>query len=635
MDRNSVIGLVLIGLLLVAYTLYQRPSEAEIAEQNRIQDSIATAQAEKQAEQAEQNVNSFENSQNGLITAGDTSAIALTTGDSIGNAVKNEALKLKFGVLANSAQGQGEELEITTDLLRLKFSNKGGVPVYAELVEFNTYDSLPLVLFDEQTSKLGMEFTYPSLGNFNTSEFYYTTSFGSTSIRGGEAKEVIYTLTLDDGRKIENIYTIKGDSYDIGFKTNFYDVSGVITSPKIVWEMSSYPNEKGIKMERNNSTIFYKEVDKGRDYLSETGDDTEEISKRKLQWVAFKQNFFSAILIGNAPFGQDALLESHPYADENDSLAQYFKASIPLEIAGSGTAFDVQLFLGPNDYKVLKPYGMELDKVINLGWGIFGWVNKYIVINIFDWLETTGLSYGIIILILTLFIKMILMPLTWKNYLSSAKMKVLKPEIEELNEKYKDAEPAKKQQATMELYRQTGVSPFAGCIPMIIQLPILYAMFRFFPSSIQLRHQPFLWADDLSAYDSIATLPFSIPAYGDHVSLFTLLMAMSTLVYTVYNSSNMPTQSQPGMPNMKVIMYIFPFMMLFFFNNFASGLSYYYFLANVISIFQMIAIKKFFIDEDKIKLQIAENKKKKGKQGKSKFQKKLDEMAKQRGLNAK
>jgi len=632
MDKNSVIGLVLIGLLLVAYTIYQRPSEAEIAEQQRIQDSIATAQAEKQAEQS---VKSFENSQTELTTPGDTSAIAPIAVDSIDNAVKNEALKLKYGVLANATQGESQEIEITTDLLKLRFSNKGGVPVYAELVEFTTYDSLPLVLFDEQTSNFGLEFTYPSLGNFNTSEFHFTTNASTVSINKNDSQEITYTLALSDGRKIENIYTIKGDSYDIGFKTNFYDVSGVITSPKIVWEMSSYPNEKSIKMERNNSTFFYKEVDKGRDYLSETSDDTEEISKRKLQWLAYKQNFFSAILIGNAPFGQGTKLESYPYPDENDSLSQYYKASIPLEIVGSGTAFDVKLFLGPNDYKVLNPYGMELDKVINLGWGIFGWVNKYIVIKIFDWLETTGLSYGIIILILTLFIKMILMPLTWKNYLSSAKMRVLKPEIEELNEKYKDAEPVKKQQATMELYRKTGVSPFAGCIPMLIQLPILYAMFRFFPSSIQLRHEPFLWADDLSAYDSIASLPFNIPAYGDHVSLFTLLMALSTLIYTVYNSSNMPTQNQPGMPNMKVIMYIFPFMMLFFFNSFASGLSYYYFLANVISIFQMIVIKKFFIDEDKIRIQIAENKKKKGKQGKSKFQKKLDEMAKQRGLNTK
>lgn len=626
MDKNSVIGLVLIGLLLVAYTIYQSPSDVEIAENKRIQDSITAVQAELEAQQS---VNSFEKEKVEVGAVPDMNSL-----DSASNAIRNEALKLKYGVLAGASQGVADEIEITTDLLRLKFSNKGGIPIKAELVEFSTYDSLPLVLFDESTSKLGMEFTYPSLGNFNSSEFYFSSNATSGKVSGETTKELIYTLELADGRKIENIYTIQGDGYDIGFKTNFYDVGGVITSPKLVWEMSSYHNEKGIELERNNSTIFYKEVDQGRDYLSETSDDTEDVEDQKLQWLAFKQDFFSAILIGNDPFGKGSKLETYPYPEENDSLSQYFKAIVPLETTGSGTAFDAKLFMGPNDYKVLSDYGMELDKVINLGWGIFGWVNKYVVIPIFDWLgSSTGLSYGIIILILTLIIKTILMPLTWKNYLSSAKMRVLKPEIDELNEKHKDAEPMKKQQATMELYRKTGVSPFAGCIPMVIQMPILYAMFRFFPSSIQLRHEPFLWADDLSAYDSIASLPFNIPFYGDHVSLFTILMCISTLIYTVYNSSNMPTQSQPGMPNMKVIMYIFPFMMLFFFNGFASGLSYYYFLANVISILQMLLIKKFFIDEDKIKLQIAKNKKKKGKQGKSKFQKKLEDMAKQRGMN--
>ena len=626
MDKNSVIGLVLIGLLLVAYTIYQRPSDAQIAQQKRLQDSITAVQAQIEADKT---VKSFENTQSEVTALGDTLRI-----DSVGAVIKDEALKLKYGVLAASSQGTASEVEITTDLLKIKFSNKGGVPVRAELIDFTTYDSLPLVLFDEKTANLGIEFTYPSLGNFNTQDFYFASNVDDGKISGEDVKVLVYELTLGDGRKVENRYTIKGNSYDIGFETNLYDAGGVVTSPKIIWEMSSYPNEKGIKMERNNSTIFYKVLDKGRDYLSETSDDTEEINKEKLQWLAFKQDFFSAILIGNTPFGKGTTLESHPYPEENDSLSQYFKAIIPLESSGSGTVFSAQLYMGPNDYEILKEYGMELDKVVNLGWGIFGWVNKYLVIPIFDWLGSTGLSYGIIILILTLIIKMILMPLTWKNYLSSAKMRVLKPEIDELNEKNKDAEPMKKQQATMELYRKTGVSPFAGCIPMIIQMPILYAMFRFFPSSIQLRHEPFLWADDLSAYDSIATLPFNIPAYGDHVSLFTILMCISTLIYTVYNSSNMPTQSQPGMPNMKVIMYIFPFMMLFFFNGFASGLSYYYFLANVISILQMIAIKKFFIDEDKIKLQIAENKKKKGAKGKSKFQQKLEDMAKQRGLNS-
>ncbi|HKK40232.1 MAG TPA: membrane protein insertase YidC, partial [Cryomorphaceae bacterium] len=428
-------------------------------------------------------------------------------------------------------------------------------------------------------------------------------------------------------------YTIPGNAYDIGMETRFYDVDGIVTSPKLIWEMTARHNEKGIEIERNNSTIFYKAEGEGRDYLSETSDDDDLIDDEKLEWVAFKQHFFSAILIANGTFNQGVSLASKPFEEEVTEFTQFYHAEFPVDPSASSTVLSAQLFMGPNDYKVLKEYGMELDKVINLGWGIFGWVNKWVVIPIFDWLETTGLSYGIIILILTVVIKLVLSPLTFKNYMSSAKMRVIKPEVDEINEKFKDADPMKKQQATMDLYRKTGVNPFSGCIPMVIQLPILYAMFRFFPSSIQLRHEGFLWADDLSAYDSIYSLPFTVPFYGDHVSLFTILMAVSMFFYTIYNTNQMPQQNQPGMPNMKVIMYIFPFMMLFFFNSFASGLSYYYFLANVFSIGQMLVIKNFFIDEDKIHAKIQENKKKKANKGKSRFQKKLEEMAKQKGIN--
>jgi YidC/Oxa1 family membrane protein insertase len=480
---------------------------------------------------------------------------------------------------------------------------------------------------------MGYEFTYPSLGSLNTSNFFFSTSEDSKTISGGDSDQITFTLEMEGGRRIENIYTISGNAYDIGMETRFYDVGGIVTSPKLVWEMTARHNEKGIEIERNNSTIFYKAEDAGRDYLSETGDDDDIIDDEKLQWVAFKQHFFSAILIANGTFNQGVSLESKPFEEEITDFTQFYKAEFPIDPSASSTVFSAQLYMGPNDYKVLKEYGMELDKVINLGWGIFGWVNKYVVIIIFDWLETTGLSYGINILILTIIIKLVLSPLTFKNYLSSAKMRVIKPEVDEITEKFKDADPMKKQQATMELYRKTGVNPFSGCIPMVIQMPILYAMFRFFPSSIQLRHEGFLWADDLSAYDSIYTLPVTIPFYGDHVSLFTILMAVSMFFYTMYNTSQMPQQTQPGMPNMKVIMYIFPFMMLFFFNSFASGLSYYYFLANMFSIGQMLVIKNVFIDEDKIHAKIEENKKKKANKGKSKFQKKLEDMAKKRGIN--
>lgn len=623
MDKNSVIGLILIAVLLVAYSLYNQPSQDEIEAQRRMQDSVAAAQAQQQAETQ---------AASGLPT--DTLAAPISSADSASAAARTSELQAKYGVFAKAAEGEERQTVVETDKYRLTFSNKGGVPVKAVLKEYTSFQGEPLVLFDENTASMGYAFTYPSLGNLRTDDFYFSTRGGETELDGEESEQLIYTLDLGGGRKIENIYTIKAGTYDIGYESRFFDLDGVVTAPKLVWELSAHHVEKSVDAERRNSTIFYKEVDEGRDYLSESGDDEEIIDDNRLRWVAFKMNFFSTILIADKPLEPGAALSSHPFEESVDSLTQFYRAELPVDIVG-GTAISGRLFMGPNDYKVLNAYGYELDKVINLGWGIFGWVNKFVVIPIFDLLESTGLSYGIIILILTVVIKLVLSPLTLKNYVSSAKMRVLKPEIEEINEKYKDADPMKKQQATMDLYRKTGVNPFAGCIPMLIQLPILYAMFRFFPSSIQLRHEPFLWADDLSAYDSIAQLPFHIPAYGDHVSLFTLLMAASTLVYTVYNSNQMPTQSQPGMPNMKIIMYIFPFMMIFFFNSFASGLSYYYLLANLFSIGQMIVIKKFFIDEDKIREKIHENKKKRAKKGKSKFQRRLEEMAKERGVKTK
>jgi YidC/Oxa1 family membrane protein insertase len=641
MDRNALTGLLLIGLLLIGYTWYSAPSEDEIAAQKAAKEQAAI-EADKSDEAAaaqpfatDANLSDPKN----LAEVPSLDSTALST-----LALQEQAmLSAKYGAFATASKGEEELITIKNEQFELTFSNKGGVPVAVRLLKYDAYNGDPLYLFREGNHSLGYRFVYPSLGEFKTSDFYFESPVVSkTEIIGDDELKLTYTLSTDDGRRLENIWTIQGDTYDVGFETRSYDMGGIITDAYLVWELAADHIEKSIDAERNNSTIFFKEVESGRDYLSETGEDDESLSSN-FEWIAFKQNFFSLILMqpdpeqggtAFAPFGKNTLFESRPFAEEtgSDSLTQYYFAELPI---GADMAFKARLFMGPNDYKTLRSYGMETDKIINLGWGIFGWVNMFLVIPIFDWLQGTGMSYGIIILILTVIIKMLLGPLTWKNYLSSAKMRVLKPEIDELNEKNKDADPMKKQQATMELYRKTGVSPFAGCLPMVVQLPILYAMFRFFPNAIQLRHEPFLWADDLSSYDSIATLPFSIPAYGDHVSLFTLLMAASTFIYTMFNSSNMPTTSQPGMPNMKVIMYIFPFMMIFFFNAFASSLSYYYFLANLTSILQMVFIKRFLIDEDKIRAKIAENKKKRGKLTKSKFQQKLENMAKQRGLNAK
>ena len=623
MDKKAVIGLVLIALVLVVNSLLNRPSQEEIDAQLASRDSIQ--QVEEARNQARLEA--------AAAQAADSTEVSADTlaQDSAYNQFKDRQLREKYGVFAAAKNGRENNLTISTEKFQVTFSNKGGQVSKLVLTEYTSYDSLPLVLIDPAHSKFGLKFEYPSLGSFNTSDFYFTTSAKSKDLKGDETAQVVYSLEVSPGRQIDYIYSFTGNTYEVGFDVRISDLGNVMQKPALVWEQSSRHNEKGLQAERNNSTIFYKVFDEGRDYLSETSDDEETLEK-KLQWIAFKQDFFSAILIGPNSFGENAELKSKPYPEETDSLVQYYYAEMPLAVNGTdNAAANFKFFYGPNDYRLLKTYDMEIDKVINLGWGIFGWVNKFIVIPIFDWLETTGMSYGIIILILTLIIKIALSPLTFKNYMSSAKMRVLKPEIDELNEKHKNADAMKKQQATMELYRKTGVNPMAGCVPMLLQIPILYAMFRFFPSSIQLRHESFLWADDLSSYDSIASLPFNIPFYGDHVSLFTILMCISTLLYTVYNSTQMPTQQQPGMPNMKVMMYIFPFFMLFIFNNLSAGLSYYYFLANTITLLQMVVIKNFLIDEDKIRAKIAENKKK-PKASKSRFQRKLEEMAKQRGI---
>jgi YidC/Oxa1 family membrane protein insertase len=553
--------------------------------------------------------------------------------DSAQQASLQNELSERYGPFAGTQQEPARQFTIETETLSATFDTKGGRLSQVVLKEFVTYDSLPLVLMDEASSRFGIRFPFRN-GVLTTDELLFSTDAQSINLSGEQQHKI--TARAGSGEAyVEFEYTFTGNSYEVGFAMRTIGLQREMDlssrPPVLHMGMTSFPNEKHLETERINSAVYYKPEGRNRDYLSESSDD-EELVKKNLQWVAFKQNFFSVILFPENTFPEGSVLANTvPTEDEH---VKHYDVQIPLSIrdAANGSA-QMDIFFGPNKYKVLKPYGNDAHKIINLGWGIFGWVNMWIVIPIFDFLESFNLGYGLIILLLTIAIKMMVFPLTYKNYLSSAKMRVLKPEIDELNEKHKDADPMKKQQATLDLYRKTGVNPFAGCVPMVIQMPILYAMFRFFPASIELRQQSFLWAEDLSTYDSIATLPFDIPFYGTHVSLFTLLMAASTLFYTVYNSSQLPQQNQPGMPNMKVIMYMFPFMMIFIFNSFASGLSYYYFLANMISIAQMQVIKNFWIDENKIRLQITENKKKPESARKSKFQQRLEEMARQKGIN--
>jgi YidC/Oxa1 family membrane protein insertase len=361
--------------------------------------------------------------------------------------------------------------------------------------------------------------------------------------------------------------------------------------------------------------------------------------EQDVEWIAFKQSYFSSIMKPVAGFDKSGsslkIKKFSETEDRNHSHIKRYEASMNLAFSNTGAASaKINWFFGPNDYEVLKSYNSNYEDIINYGWGLFRWINIYCIQPLFNLLAGSGLGFGIVILLVTLIIKLFLMPIQWKMYVSSAKMRILKPEVDELNAKFPNKEDAmKKQMEMMSLYRTSGASPLAGCVPMLIQMPILLAVFRFFPAAFELRQQPFLWAEDLSSYDSVYNFGTYLPLYGDHISLFTLLMAVTTLVYTYVNSGNMQQPTQPGMPNMKVIMYIFPFMMIFFFNNYSSGLSYYYFISTLISILIMLAIKQFFVDEDKLKEKMAARKAaaatgNSSVKKKSKFQERLEQMQK-------
>jgi YidC/Oxa1 family membrane protein insertase len=414
----------------------------------------------------------------------------------------------------------------------------------------------------------------------------------------------------------------------IDFNINTIGMADVIATNisylNLDWEMDLHRMEKSRKNEMNVTTVHYKFLNDDVDKLRETRDGTETLST-SLRWISFKQQFFSSVLIAENNFGS-AVVSTESYEENNEDLLKRMTATIDIPYnSRENNNIPLHLYFGPNHFNTLKSYDLALEEQIPLGWPLFGWINRYAVIPVFNYLDSFNLNYGIIILILTLMLKLVLFPIAFKTYQSQARMRVLKPEIEELTQKFPKKEDAmKKQQAQMALYKKAGVNPMAGCVPMLLQFPILIAMFRFFPASFELRQESFLWADDLSSYDSVLELPFTIPFYGDHVSLFTLLMAVSTVIYTHMNSQMMSTGNQ--MPGMKTMMYFMPVMLLFVFNSFASGLSYYYFLANVITFAQMFAFR-FMIDEDKIRQKIEENKKKPVK--KSGWQKRLEDMAKQ------
>ena len=603
-------------LLYIGYIWYTTPTEedrlAAIAaqeqqiEQARLDSIAAVEEAEFQAQLREQ------------PTASDTTSTEAL----------DASLVRRFGGLASAALGEDQTYTLASEGVTATFSSRGGLLSGAELTGYKRYQSEELVrLWKEENSAMTVAFEFNEVaGDLNLNDFHF-------EAEAQRENSIALVSRSSEGQTIRwehelNGYTVTSNLSFEGFNSSLGDEF------VFIWEAEGMPNEKGIDWERQHSSIYYKEVGLGRDYLTD-GQSKDLVTEEPLEWLAFKQNFFSAIVRNEGNFLPGASLQT-VVPEEDSTVTMAYAAALPFEVQRVGTvaASTFEFYLGPNEQNALESLGWEeADRIIDYGWWIFGWVNRNVILPLYNMISTRVASVGIIVLIITLIIKLALSPVTWKNFMSSAKMRVLRPEIDEINAKHED-DPMARQQETMALYRKTGVNPLAGCLPALLQMPILYAMFRFFPSNIDMRGQSFLWADDLGAYDSILDLPFSIPFYGAHVSGFTVLMAASTFFYMRLSMGNQPPQpQQPGMPNMKVIQQMFPFMMLFFFNKFASGLSLYYLAANVVSMGQMLFIKQFLVDDEKIRAKIEENKAKPRK--KSSFQERLEQMQKEQAAKTK
>ncbi|MDP2189463.1 MAG: membrane protein insertase YidC [Sphingobacteriaceae bacterium] len=585
MDRNSIVGLFLIGIILVVFNMFFLP-EPPVKE-------IAPASI-----QTEISVDSTTN-----LTE------ELPEEDSLVQA----AAAANYGVFAPFATGKESQLTLENNLIAIRLNTKGGAIEEVELKEFKNYSKTPLILFEKGQSRYSYSYSAGGRTIETADLFFSVVSKTDTSLS--------FRLALDDNRYIQHSYYVRTNSYLVGHEVNLVGMEQILASnisyTTLHWSMNTPSQEKDIEDQRKVLDIYYKYVNDSPDYLTITKDDSEDL-KNLVKWVSFKQKFFVTSLIARESF-EEGKIGGGPLL--SDTHVAKYNADLVLPIKHKATeTYGMDFYFGPNHFQTLKTFDLGLEKQVPLGWGIFGWVNRLFVITTFNWLDSFGLNYGLIIFILTLIFKVLLFPLTYKSYLSAAKMKVLKPEIDELKAKY-EKEPQKVQSEQMKLFQKAGVNPLGGCFPLLLQFPILIALFNFFPASIELRQQPFLWADDLSSYDSILDLPFHIPFYGAHVSLFTLLMTVSTIIYTRMNNQITGATGQ-----MKYIGYIMPLVFLPVLNSYSSALSYYYFLANMITFTQQWVVRRFVIDEDAIHRKIQENKKKPVKR--SKFQEKLESISK-------
>lgn len=602
-DVNSLIGFLLIGAILLWMFYINKPTPEEI-------------EAEKQkTEQVETST------QEDLID--ETTAVVETDSAQVARAKSRLG---EFGYSATLPSATKNTTTIENEVLELKIDNKGGYISEARVKDFKTYDSIPVHLIKDGNSTFNISFTTTDGRQLNSKDLF----FEPTVTKNGENTILSMKLKVSEDEYLEYRYELKPDEYMLDFSIRSRGLSDVFSSSEdmtLEWALKGYRHAKSISYENRYTEIIFEYEGDNDDYTGQ-GDRAEE-EENDISYVAYKQHFFTSILLTDNPFETGKFVSENLVQDEEvDTIyTKAFASTFPLELKGGELNYDMNWYFGPSDFQILDSYDRNLDEIMPLGWGIFGWINQYIFIPVFSFLSGVLPSYGIAIIVMTILVRIVLSPVTYKSYLSQAKMKVLRPEINELNEKYKD-NPMKKQQETMKLYSKAGASPMSGCLPALMQIPVFYALFQFFPSAFELRQKGFLWADDLSSYDTIAELPFTIPFYGDHVSLFPILASIAIFIYMMMTTGQtMQNTQQPGMPNMKFIMYLSPLMMLFFFNNYASGLSLYYFTSNIITIGIMLVIKNFIIDEDKIHARIEENKKKPKKQGK--FARKMQEMMEQ------
>ena len=596
-DFNSLIGFILIGGILI-WMLYMNQGPPEEVVEETKEEVVIDQETQTPVEP-------------GTITAESDSTEVARARQQLG----------AFGYSTTLPSARQDSVRVQTELLDLTFQNKGGYLSQVRLKGYKTFDSIPVHLIKNGNASFNLSFTTTDGRRLNTADLYFEPEVS----REGENTIVSMKLKVAPDEFLEYRYILDPDDYMIDFLIRSQGLSDVLRDEAVLldWKLKGYRHAKSISYENRYTELIYEYGGGDDDYVTDGEDEEENIS-----YIAYKQHFFTSILLTDRSFDTGKFVSQNLVEDEEvDTLyTKSFASTVPLQLQGGELNYSMDWYFGPSDYQILNNYDRNLDEIMPLGWGIFGWINRFIFIPFFGFLSSLIGNYGLAIIVMTIVVRIVLSPVTYKSYLSQAKMKVLRPEINELNEKYKD-NPMKKQQETMKLYSKAGASPMSGCLPALMQIPVFYALFQFFPSAFDLRQKGFLWADDLSSYDTIAQLPFTIPFYGDHVSLFPILASIAIFIYMMMTTGQTMQTQQPGMPNMKFIMYLSPLLMLFFFNNYASGLSLYYFTSNLITIGIMLVIKNFIIDEEKIHAKIQENKKKPRKQGR--FARKMQEMMEQ------